>query len=66
MEAQQTLNVGDSMGPIKLTNIRTHFHWTCLFGVQNLQNEELQKKHLTQIIIETTKYIKILKESLIP
>jgi hypothetical protein len=30
MEAQQTVNFGDSVGPIKLTNIRIHFQWTML------------------------------------
>jgi hypothetical protein len=35
------------------------------FWFPELTNEEPKKKHLTEIIFESTKYIKILKESLI-
>jgi hypothetical protein len=65
MEAQQTVSVGDCMRPIKLTNIETISSGQCLCAFQNFQNEESQKKHLTQIIFESKKYIKILKDSLI-
>ena len=48
MEAQQTLNVGGCVGPIKITT-ESISSGQGLFGFQNLQNEEYQKKHLTQI-----------------
>jgi hypothetical protein len=40
MEAQQTVNVGDNVGLIKLTTSQATSSGQCLFGLQNLKNEE--------------------------
>ena len=66
MEAQQTVIFGDSMGLIELTNIRIHFHCTKLIWFPEITKWKPQKKHLTQIIVESTQYITTLKDSLIP
>jgi hypothetical protein len=44
MEAQQTVNVGDSVGPIAPTKIRIHFHLTMLIGsAENTKWRTLKK-----------------------
>jgi hypothetical protein len=43
MEAQQTVSAGDSVGPIKLTNIIVHFQWTMLIWCPKLTKFKTSK-----------------------
>ena len=62
MEVQQTVSFSESVGPIKLTNIRIHFQWTMLILFPEHAKWRTSEKHLTQISFEITQYIKILKD----